>query len=276
MKLLTTLFVVMMTVVVSCTDRKPASQFNFGTEPYDSAALHVALVPNRDCLPIYYAERTGIYDSLGLHLQIATYPSQMDCDTTLMGRIADGGWADGVRMAHYGARMAGLKVMWTGSQRWELFTCGTLRLREVKSLVGRTVGIARHTAENELLRLVLQSAKVNADNVYYPQINNLNLRAQMLTGDQIDAAMLCWPYTSLAYSEGHKCIYAQRFASSKGCFVMKSKRMADAPKRQQWQLFEKGRRMALDSIRIKGPKAYSIILQKDYGLPKAVADTIKY
>ena len=56
MKLLTTLFVVMMAVVVSCTDRKPASQFNFGTEPYDSAALHVALVPNRDCLPIYYAE----------------------------------------------------------------------------------------------------------------------------------------------------------------------------------------------------------------------------
>ena len=98
----------------------------------------------------------------------------------------------------------------------------------------------------------------------------------MLTGDQIDAAMLCWPYTSLAYFEGHKCIYAQRFASSKGCFVMKSKRMADAPKHQQWQLFEKGRRMALDSIRIKGPKAYSIILQKDYGLPKSVADTIKY
>ena len=32
----------------------------------DSAALHVALMPVQDCFPFYLAERTGIYERLGL------------------------------------------------------------------------------------------------------------------------------------------------------------------------------------------------------------------
>lgn len=259
----------------SCKKEKNEQPLNFGTERYDSTALHVALVPNRDCLPIYYAERTGIYDSLGLNVQIASYGSQMDCDTTLMGNIADGGWCDKIRKTSYGKRMSHLETMWEGSQRWEVFTSKALRIRKVSSLVGHTIGIARSSAENEYLHLLLKAEKVNADNIYYPQINNLKMRAQMLTGDQIDAAVITWPYTSLARSEGHPCIAAQRFANKYECFVMNSKHLTNVRKKQ-WKLFEKGRRMALDSIRIKGPSAYSIILQKDYGLPKEVADTIKF
>ena len=92
-----TLCFLLLISLTSCKKEKNEQPINFGTERYDSAALHVALVPNRDCLPIYYAERTGIYDSLGLKLQIASYGSQMDCDTTLMGNIAEGGWCDKIR-----------------------------------------------------------------------------------------------------------------------------------------------------------------------------------
>lgn len=270
-----TLCFLLLISLTSCKKEKNEQPINFGTERYDSAALHVALVPNRDCLPIYYAERTGIYDSLGLKLQIASYGSQMDCDTTLMGNIADGGWCDKIRKGKYGKRMSHLETMWEGTQRWEIFTSKALRIRKVSSLVGHTIGIARSSAENEYLHLILKAEKVNADNIYYPQINNLKMRAQMLTGDQIDAAVITWPYTSFARSEGHHCIAAQRFADKHECFVISNKHLTDERKKQ-WKLFEKGRRMALDSIRIKGSSAYSIILQKDYGLPKEVADTIRF
>ena len=42
------------------------------------------------------------------------------------------------------------------------------------------------------------------------------------------------------------------------------------------ELLQKARDMALDSLRQKGNAAYSAILQREYGLPASVADTIKY
>lgn len=263
-------------LLVSCQSDKPIETMNFGTERYDSTALHVALVLNRDCFPIYVAQRTGIYDSLGLNVQIATYASQMDCDTTLMGHIADGGWADKERMALYGSRMGGVEIMWEGTSRWQIFACGTLRVRSVKTLKERTVAIARSSSENHLLDVALKSVGLGEDAVYRPQINDLKLRADMLNSDQVDAAVVSWPYTASAYANGHFCIYSQRNADANGCFVMKKKSLKRADRRAQWKLLEKGRRMALDSIRIKGMSAYSLILQKDYHLAKEVADTIRF
>lgn len=262
--------------LVSCQSDKPIETLNFGSERYDSTALHIALVPNRDCFPIYVAQRTGIYDSLGLKLQIATYPSQMDCDTTLMGKIADGGWADKERMAFYGSRMKGLEIMWEGTSRWHLFVCGTLRIKNVKSLKERTVAIARSSSENHLLDVALKSVGLTDDAVYRPQINDIKLRADMLNGNQVDAAVLTWPYTSLAYANDHFSIYSQRNADANGCFVMKTRSLKRVDRLAQWKLFEKGRKMALDSIRTKGVGAYSLILQKDYHLPKEVADTLRF
>lgn len=260
----------------SCQKEQANSALNFGTERYDSAALHLALVPNRDCLPVYYAERSGIYDSLGLHLQIASYASQMDCDTALMGRFADGGWADLVRRQHYGKRMPSLEVMWTGTQRWALFTSGQLRLNTLGALSGHTVATARQSAEDTYLSAAIKRGKVSADNVYRPLINDLRLRALMLNGSQVDAAVLTWPYTSLALSQGHRCLVAQRFADANECFVMKSASLRKPERKRQWQLLEQGRKMALDSIRVKGLKVCSEVLQREYGLPKAVADTLRY
>ena len=260
----------------ACKDKAPQPVLNFGTERYDSTALHIALIPNRDCLPIYYAKRTGIYDSLGLKLQIASYWSQMDCDTTLMGHIADGGWADKERMNSYGKRMNGLEPMWYGTQRWSIFSCGQLRIHDLKALKGKTIAIARNSTELHFLEAALKGAKISTDDVYFPQINNLKMRAQMLTGNQVDAAIIAWPYTSFALANGHKCILSQRFPDSNGCFVMNRNRLKENTHRDQWQLLEKGRQIALDSIRKNGPKAYSLILQKDYGLPKEIADTIRF
>lgn len=260
----------------ACRRQEPAETLRFGAEPYDSAALHLALVPNRDCLPVYYAKRAGLFDSVGVKVQIATCPSQLDCDTTLLGPSADGGWADAVRRTAYGKRAARWQTMWQGTDRWQLYVCGDLRVKTVRDLAGRTMAQARQTAESQWLDRLIQSEKLSADEVYRPQIHHLRLRAQMLTGDQTDAAMLCWPYTALARSEGNRAVGVQGERPLTGCFVMKSDRLRTPSARDKWQRFERARRMALDSIRLKGPAATSLILRHDYGLPAALADTLRF
>lgn len=271
------LLVILLLPLTACqNEKKNTTPITFGAELYDSAALHIALVTNRDCLPIYYAQESGIYDSLGLKLQIASYRSQADCDTALLGKPCDGGYADQVRLKHYGKKANDLKTQWNGTNRWEIFCCGTLRIKDIPTLNKRTIAIARRSTELQYLTEELKEAKLKITQVYRPQINDMELRAKMLNGDQVDAALICWPYTSMAHAFGHKKLAAQKKADANNCFVMKSSRMKQKNIRQQWELFEKGRKMAHDSLRIKGPKAYSLILQQYYGIPQPIADTIQY
>lgn len=72
--------------------------------------------------------------------------------------------------------MTQTKVLWRGTQQWQLFTCGTLRINSLKALVGRTVAIARSTDEELWLSTLLKQAKINSDDIFFPQINDLRLR----------------------------------------------------------------------------------------------------
>lgn len=268
---------ILLLLLSACSKEQPKQQpMNFGTEIYDSTALHVALIPNKDCLPIYYAERTGIFKQIGLNIQIASYNSQIDCDTALLNNTADGGHADLIRLKSYGRRSSALNAAWYGTAPWHVFVCSKLRIKDIKGLKERTVGIARHSAENSVLDQAIQKAGMEKKAVFRPQINNMKLRTVMLDGDQIDAAVLTWPYDSWAKSKGHRILHTNRKAASQTCFVKNKTKGQRGEIQKQWELFEKGRQMAIDSLKIKGPKAYSLILQKDYGLPKEVADTIKF
>lgn len=245
-------------------------------EPYDSTALHLALMPTVDCLPIYYAKETGIFEGLGLNVQLHSYASQLDCDTALLQRVVQGGFTDTFRLEAYGEKASGLQVMWKGEARWQLFACASLRIKSLQRLKGRTVVISRQSAENAALEEALVSVGLNKEDVYKPQVNDLRLRTEMLLGKQIDAALLTWPYTEMAAAEGHRLLYAQPKESQASCFVMDEAWLeADEANKKQFKLLEKGKDMALDSLQMKGPATYSEILQKNYGIVKAMADTLK-
>ncbi|MGM9688078.1 MAG: ABC transporter substrate-binding protein [Alloprevotella sp.] len=254
----------------------PTVPMNFGNERYDSTALHLALMPNRDCLPLYYAQRTGLFDSLGLKVQIASYHSQMDCDTALRSRTADGGWADNERLMHWGKPAEPWHTLLKDTGRWQLLVNSKQRIKQVKDLNGRTLAISRQSASTAVLAEALQTGSLRPEQVYRPQINDLKLRASMLAAGQVDGAVLPWPYTAMATAQGCRTLYTSQGDGERGCLVVKASLAQSDTGKRQLELLEKGRKMALDSIAKKGAAAYSLILQNDYGLPKEVADTVKF
>lgn len=254
----------------------PAVPMNFGNERYDSTALHLALMPNRDCLPLYYAQRTGLFDSLGLKVQIASYRSQMDCDTALLSRTADGGWVDNERLKHLGKPATQWHTLLKDSGCWQLLVNSKQRIKQVKDLNGRTLAISRQSASTAVLAEALRTGSLKPEQVYRPQINDLKLRASMLAAGQVDGAVLPWPYTSMATAQGCRTLYTEKEGGERGCLVVKAQLAQSEAGKRQLELLEKGRKMALDSIAKKGAAAYSLILQNDYGLPKEVADTVKF
>ena len=76
------LFLAVLAGLASChkTDNEQAEKVS----SQDSTVLYVALMPTVDCLPFYYAEQQGIFDSLNANIEIRNYMAQMDCDTAFL------------------------------------------------------------------------------------------------------------------------------------------------------------------------------------------------
>jgi len=253
---------------------------------YDTAAVHLALMPTADCLPFFYAQETGIYRQLGLRLQIHTYNSQLDCDTALLGGYMDGGYADQQRLKEGRGQNKYLTPLTEGTDTWTLFVGGTLRVRDVSKLSGRIVAISRESTEKTYCEKLIANAKLKPDAVYLTQINDVKLRAHMMANRQIDAALLRWPFTSLALASGDKILASQPSTARNSALVKSSLCKRVHLNEASLSLLKKGYAMAVDSMRIyhkantgntrqSQSDKVAAVLQKIYGLDASVADTIK-
>lgn len=167
-------------------------------EPTDSTS-HIVLT---DTMSLY---RPFVVDTL---MHVSHIPSQMDADTALLGTTAIAGTTTRSRMALYQKQHQAKdwEVLCPVEEEWSLVVCGQLKARTVKALKGRTIAAPREDASRQILLSLMQKAGVPTERIYFAQINSMALRADMLTNDQVDAAMLTAPYTQRAVARGHRIV----------------------------------------------------------------------
>lgn len=187
------------------TDKEQVSPEEIARQ--DSLALKIGLMPTTDCLPFYYAEEHGIYDSLHLDLRIKTYQSQMDCDTALAGNTVQVCYTDLIRAILLQQKRTGLHVIMSANGNYQLIGSNEKKIARLKNLKGKMVGIARHSATDFLSDYLTVKAQIDTTDIFRPQINDLNIRLQMLQNATLDAAFLPEPYATIARMEGNNCLY---------------------------------------------------------------------
>lgn len=225
----------------------------------DSATLRVAIVTVADCLPVYVAEKSGLFKQLGLNVSLKSFNSQMDCDTAMWNGWADIAYADRTRLREHrnargrkGQEPALWRELKACNPKWSLVASGTLRLKSAKSLKGRTLATARFAASDACADKLLNEAGVKPADSYRAQINDLELRARMLKETQVDAALLPEPYAARAIANGAKLLAQTTAPEAAGTFIAVRKTYEKrAESARQIELFLKALRMADDSIRIK-------------------------
>ena len=242
----------------------------------DSLALKVAVMPTLDCLPLFYAEKCGIFDSLGLDVRLTKYMAQMDCDTAVINGRTDVAYSDLIRAALMQSKGTGLYAIIPADGYHELVTVKSKRMRTPAHLKERMIAIARHSVTDLLLDTIIQQNKLDAGSIYHPQINDINLRCNMLLNGTIDAALLPEPYATQARATGHKSIYSsQKQHIQLMTFIATSKAMGDKRKKQQIELLVKGYNQAVRAINQKSePDSITHILNS-YPLETATIDTLK-
>lgn len=167
-------------------------------EEVDTTALTIAVLPTYDCIPFYYAEQQGLFDSLDVNIRLLTYTSSMDADTAFVNGDALGAVTDVVKASLWSSKGDSLKIVMALDPVISLVTAKQARIFQMKSLKERIVAITRHSILDFTCDKMLESAKFKSEDLNKPQINDISLRTNMTDQNQYDGALLPEPYTTEA------------------------------------------------------------------------------
>lgn len=180
------------------------NQTNGTVNEEDSTAIKLGVLPTMECLPFYYADSIGLFDSLGVNVHLVTFDAAMDADTAFVNGKIDGIVTDLVKACIWQGQGDTAMVAMVGELRMWLITAPKARLLKAESLREKIIGITRHSAVDYFADKILESVKLQSIDLNKPQINNIRLRGLMVDQDQMDGAILPEPYASEAVARGAK------------------------------------------------------------------------
>lgn len=230
----------------------------------DRAAFKVGVMPTLDCLPLYVAQSSGLFDTLGVTVHLKYFMAQMDCDTALMGGSLQGSVTDLVRVQRLRRKGLALSCPIATNTYWQLVTNRMARIRELRQLSDKMVANTRYSATDLLTDIAISKGKPRYE-VYRVQINDVKLRLKMLENNEMDAMFLPEPQATTARLLGSPVLLDSRDENLRlGVFAfresdLKGKRL------QQMRLFIKAYNQAVDSICKYGLQHYGSLIRNYCG-----------
>lgn len=255
----------------------------------DSAALKVAVMPTLDCLPLYVAEEREMFDTI-VDIRLKCYTAQMDCDTALQRGRVEMAVSDLVRAE----RMKGVRRQKSGVSRnmtigyvtatnayWLLIGNRNQRITNLSHLDDRMLAMTRYSVTDLLGDLAVDSAKLKTERVFRIQVNDVNVRQDMLENNEMDALLMTQPQVTQALLlKHHVLLDTRQLDMQMGVIVEDSVVMSHPNRQRQREVLIKGYNMACDSLNHFGVKHYSDIIRKYYKLSeqalRQLPDTLTY
>lgn len=262
--------------MASCTSKQEAMLSSEEEAQLDSLALRIAVMPVMDCLPIYYAQRTGLMKEMNLNACVKTYVAQMDIDTTLRKKYADVAYSDLIRAIRLMPTVNNLHAFMAGQEQLTLISQKGKRVKKENQLKEKMIAICRLSVTDYWCDAFIDSLKMNDENAYRPQVNDVQLRTDMLRTNLIDAGIYTDPYTTWMLGLGHRKIEQTKDQDPQmTTWLVRSDSTLSEEKEKQIQLFVQVYNQAIENIN-QGLLADSTkaILRDTYKIPAQVADSL--
>ena len=241
----------------------------------DSLALKVAVMPTLDCLPLYVAREYKWFCDGKTDIRLKYFTSQIDCDTAILNGRVEGAVSDLVRVARMNKSGAKVKPQIATAAYWQLFTNRNSRIRQLNQLDNKMVAMTRYSVTDMLADHVVDSAKLKSERVFKVQINDVNVRLQMMLNNEMDAMFVTEPQATLARLAKHKVLLDTRKMNwHMGVIAFREKPMKDVDRKRQYDVFVKAYNQACDSINKNGIARYAHLMEKYCRTRSAVLDSI--
>ena len=241
----------------------------------DSAALKIAVMPTLDCLPLYVAREYKWFCDGKTDIRLKYFTSQIDCDTAILNGRVEGAVSDLVRVARMNKSGAKVKPQIATAAYWQLLTNRNSRIRQLNQLDDKMVAMTRYSVTDMLPDHVVDSAKLKSERVFKVQINDVNVRLQMMLNNEMDAMFVTEPQATLARLAKHKVLLDTRKMNwHMGVIAFREKPMKDVDRKRQYEVFVKAYNQACDSINKNGIARYAHLMEKYCRTRSAVLDSI--
>ena len=227
----------------------------------DSAALKIAVMPTLDCLPLFLAKETHLFDTLGADIRLKMFTAQMDCDTAVSRGRVEGYVTDLVRAERM--MQLGTPLTYVGATNlyWQLYSNRSARIRNLQQLDDKMVGMARYSTTDLLADYIRDSVKIDKERLFKIQVNDVNIRLKMLLNSEIDAVLLAEPQATQARMARQRMLLDSRQVDVQmGVVAFRDKILNNVVRWKQVDIFKKGYNMACDSLERYGIGRYKNLL----------------
>ncbi len=270
-------FILFIHLLASCT-KQEAMLSSEEVSRRDSMALRVAVMPTLNCLPIFYAERMGLFESSEEYVKLIRYQAQLDIDTAITKKHTDVAFTDLIRFFRFPEQIRdSITPLMQNEEPISMISIKGVRVKETLQMKEKLIAISRLSITDYWCDHMLDSAKINHDEVYRPQINDVKLRADMLHTELIDGSMMAEPYSSWMTQTGHNKLFQTTAKHPQmAIWTVADSLLADSVQRQRIAQFVKTYCTAVNRINQgEHPDTIKAILNQEYGIPPAIVDSIQ-
>lgn len=239
---------------------------------FDSSAIQIGYLPTLDALPLLVAYEDGLLDSLKVDVQLVQFTSNMDIDTAFLNRRIHGALTDVCRAILLNSKNNEIRIVGKTDGVSYLVSQQKLRIRKVNDLNERMIAIARNEASDWMLDILLGESKMEPSDVNRPQINNIQLRQEMVQKEMIDAAILPEPYATMAMVNGDRQMWDNKNRQT-GCIIFTHKVLVD--RETELRKIAQAYDIAAKRINNSSKDRYARLMQKMFSIDKQVTDSLE-
>lgn len=256
-------------LLFACNGKGNAPQKQSERQTTNDSTLRIAVMPTLDCLPLYVADATGMFGEEHINVRLMKYTAQMDCDTAILRGRVQGVFTDLVRVQRLRQKGANLHEVGATNLHWQLISNRNARLKDVRQLGDKMVGMTRFSATDFLTADLIDRSKPKNE-VFRIQVNNVFIRLKMLVGYEIDAAFMPEPQATVARMGKNNVLADTKAKDIRLGVAVFSMAAKDQKKvRQALPAFVKAYDRACDSLNIRGIQHYADLLKAHFQLNDA-------
>lgn len=262
-------------LVTACRNEAPDNQTlnNTAQQVSTENTITIALLPTTDCLPFYVADNMGLFDSLGVSVKLKTYQAAMDVDTAFCDSTADACVTDLVKLNHWLSKGDSVSAIFFAPLNLSLITASQARISTTEGLKEKIIAVTRNSALDFMADRVLTQAKLDLQKLNRPQINNIDIRTQMVNQNQYDGAFLPEPYATWAEVQGAKRIATLTQTKAQPMLALTVRTQTAKSKYKELCLIEKAYNEAVKRINAMR-KDHATYLMKQIPLSTDIPDSI--
>jgi NitT/TauT family transport system substrate-binding protein len=194
----------------------------------------------------------------------------MDCDTAISNNTVQAFVTDLVRAERLKHQGCSLYYATVTNSSWQLLTSQTARIKQLQQLDDKMMAMTRYSMTDLLGDMLVDSAKLKPERVFRIQINDIDVRLDMLKNHTMDAMFLPEPQATAARNLKAHVLYDTRHRMHPGVLAFRT----DKSKPEFLKHFEAAYNEACDSINVNGLMKYEEIIMRRCHTTQQTVDSL--